>query len=113
MGSFAKMATVTASTKRSPAISGAKRGTPATNLTGIACTPLDPADPGLRAELQQRLAPEGTPMEILQTFVDADLDIVEGDILVVSGAEYPIRAVADWSWRGSQYKHLLIEQLKR
>jgi hypothetical protein len=56
---------VTASTKRSPAIAGGKRGAPATNLTGVRSTPLDPVSP----ELAQRLALD-TPHELLQTFVD-------------------------------------------
>jgi hypothetical protein len=111
-GSFARLATVTASTKRSPDVANNKIGAPATNLTGISCTPLDPADPGLQSELQQRLALD-TPLELLQTFVDADLDIKEGDTLVVGSAEYPIRAVAEWTWKGSEYLRLLVEQLKR
>lgn len=61
---FRRMATVTASTKRSPAISGGKRGTPTTNLTELSCTPLDPVD----AEVRQRLGLD-TPHELLQTFI--------------------------------------------
>jgi hypothetical protein len=60
-----RMLTVTASTKRSPAIVGGKRGAPATKLASIQCTPLDPVDP----ELRQRLA-LNTPHELLQSFVD-------------------------------------------
>ena len=40
--SFARMASVTASTKRLPAVSGAKRGEPAENVASLKCTPLDP-----------------------------------------------------------------------
>jgi hypothetical protein len=60
-----RLATVTASTKRAPAIASGKRGTPAENVTGISCTPLDPVDPDLR----QRLVLD-TPHELLQTFAD-------------------------------------------
>lgn len=60
-----RLTSVTASTKRAPAISSGKRGTPAVNLTGLACTPLDPVD----AEIRQRLGTD-TPHELLQTFVD-------------------------------------------
>lgn len=61
---FARLATVTASTKRSPAVVGGKRGAPALNLTGLKCTPLDPVD----AETRQRLGLD-TPHELKQTFL--------------------------------------------
>jgi hypothetical protein len=60
-----RFTTVTASTKRSPAISGGKRGNPVAKLLGLKCTPLDPVDP----EIRQRLA-LNTPHELLETFVD-------------------------------------------
>lgn len=105
---FGRGATVTASTKRSPAASGGKRGTPTTFIASLRCAPLDPVDP----ETRQRLA-INTPHELLQTFVDAGLDIQEGDILVVDSEEYPIPSAAQWSWRGSEFVHLIIEELKR
>lgn len=108
MGAFGKLATVTARTKRAPAISDGKRGAPEFHLADFKCTPLDVVD----AELRQRLALD-TPHELLQVFVDGDPDIREGDLLVVGGIEYPIRAVADWVWRGSVYRHLIVEELKR
>lgn len=108
--SFARMATVTASTKRSPAVSGGKRGAPATNIASLSCTPLDPVDPDLR----QRLALE-TPHELLQTFVAGGLDIREGDVLVVGSQEYPIKACGDWWYRPEEadYVRLIVEDLKR
>src|SRR3954452_18572524 len=108
--SFAHLATVNASTKRSPAISGGKRGAPATNISSLQCTPLDPVDP----EVRQRLMLD-SPNVILETFVenaDGTIDIVVGDILVVSTTEYPIKAVEDWTWRGTTYRHLFVEKLK-
>jgi hypothetical protein len=113
MTSFSKLATVTASTKRA-SVSGGKRGAPSMNLTGLSITPLDPADPATRAELQHRLG-LGTPMELLQTFVAGALDIQEGDVLVVGSNEYPIRAVGDWAAgaSASAYRRLIVEELKR
>ena len=105
---FALSATLSASTKRSPTVSGGKRGTPEVHLVDIWVTPLDPVDP----ETRQRLA-LNTPHELLQSFVDGDLDIVEGDVLVVESAEYPVRSAAEWRWRGSQFVHLILEELKR
>lgn len=108
MGSFERMATATASTKRNPAVASGKRGEVTTNLASFAILPLMPVDP----ELRERMKLEGT-YEALQTYADGSLDIKEGDILVVSGVEYHIRALGDWPWRGVQYKAIFVEQLKQ
>jgi hypothetical protein len=100
--------TETASTKRPPAISSGKRGTPATKISSLKCTPLDPVDP----ELRQRLA-INTPHELLQTFVNGGLDILEGDFLVYGATDYPIRSCAEWKWRGVVFQRLILEDLKR
>jgi len=106
---FARMATVSASTKRPPAVSGGKRGSPATSISSLVCTPLDPVDP----ELRERLGLE-TAHEVLQCFVQGGLDIKEGDLLVVGGTEYPVRAVGEWRWPpdAEDYLHLVLEELK-
>jgi hypothetical protein len=41
--------TVTASTKRNPAVSGGKIGTAVTQVASLKCTPLDPVDAEARA----------------------------------------------------------------
>lgn len=103
-----RMLTVTASTKRAPAIASGKRGAAATNVASLLCMPLDPVDP----ELRQRLA-LNTPHELLQTMT-LETDIREGDILVVAGKEYPVRSCAEWIWRGgTSFRHLVVEDLKR
>ncbi|GIK42444.1 MAG: hypothetical protein BroJett011_62770 [Chloroflexota bacterium] len=104
---FERQATVTASTKRSPNVSGGKRGAPATNIATLACTPLDPVQP----EIAFRQGLEN-PFELLETFVDGGLDIREGDILVVGSTEYAIKAAAEWTWRDSEYLRLLLEENK-
>jgi hypothetical protein len=106
MPSFATLATETASTKRPPTISGGRRGTATANIASLSCTPLDPVD----SEIRQRLVLD-TPHEVLQTFVDGSLDIREGDILTYQGQDYPVRACAEWKWRGSLYLHLILEDL--
>ena len=63
-GGFARLATLTASTKRSPAVSGGKVGTPVVKEASLICTPLDPIDP----EIRQRLGLD-TPHELLQTYI--------------------------------------------
>ena len=62
---FPILATVTASTKRPPAMSGGKRGAPATSIASMKITPLDTvnAETAMRAGLD-------TPMNLLQTFCD-------------------------------------------
>jgi hypothetical protein len=104
---FSRVATVTAGTKRAAVVSG-KRGQPSTYLTGLLCLPLTPVDSEIRQRLQLN-----TPHEVLQTFIDGAVDVAEGDILVIGSAEYPIKAVGNWSWRNSSYLHLVVEELKR
>ena len=105
--SMARFLTVTASTKRAPAISSGKRGTPTTNVSSLKCTPLDPVEP----EVRQRLA-LNTPHELMETFT-LETDIREGDLLVVSSTEYPIRTCAEWVWGSETFRHLVVEDLKR
>jgi len=104
------MATVTASTKRPPAIVDGKRGAAVTHVASLACTPLDPVD----AEIRERVGLQ-TPHELLQTHIQGGVDIREGDVLVVGSVEYPIRAVEEWTWPGDQtdYLTLYLEELKR
>ncbi|NOK59126.1 MAG: hypothetical protein GFH27_549283n414 [Chloroflexi bacterium AL-W] len=115
--SFHRLASVTASTKRPPPMSGGKRSAPVAHLSDIACSPLDPADSETARDLAFRLRREtNAPIDILQTFVDASLDIREGDVLVVEGTgplpstEYAIRRANRWTWRNSAYLHLLLEE---
>jgi hypothetical protein len=103
------MATVTASTKRVGAIVGGLEPAPTENIASLKCLPLDPVDP----EVGQGV--EGLSFrEILQTFAEKGLDIIEGDLLVVGSTEYPIRAVADWFWGPdtADYIRLLLEDIK-
>jgi hypothetical protein len=64
--SLDRLATVRATTKRSPGIVNAKRGVPALHLRNLRCTPLDPVDP----ELKVRLA-LNTPNKVKMTFLGA------------------------------------------
>ena len=60
-----RLLTVTATTKRTPAMVNGKRGAPTTHLTGVRCMPLDPASP----DIAQR-AGLNTPHMLLQTVAD-------------------------------------------
>lgn len=106
-------ATITASTKRYPAVSGGKVGPPVTNLSSVLIVSLLPLTP----ELAQMVKLEA-PREAKLTFAFADSgnvlpDIVEGDILVVSGVEYAVRSVAEFQRPGSgSFLQLVVEQHK-
>jgi len=100
--SFTRLARLTVSTKRPPDVVGGRRGAPVTHLTGVPCLPLDPVDAELRARFN--LPALG---ELLQTMVQGGLDIREGDLLV-SGQDYPIRAVANWHWTPDNATYLLL-----
>ncbi len=106
-GSFAMLATVTASTLRAPSPSGGKTGAAETFIQSLKCTPLDPVSPELKHRLEIK-----TAYELLQTYVDNGIDIREGDVLVVNTKRYPVRAVADWEFMGSPYRVLILEDLK-
>lgn len=107
MASFDEMASVTASTKRSGGITDGLETAYAESIASLKCLPLDPVDPDMV------LGIEGLGWrEMLQTATEGNLDIVEGDLLVVATVEYPVRAVAEWEWRGSEYKMLFLEQIK-
>jgi hypothetical protein len=108
--SFARMARVPASTKRRPEASGGLIGAPTTFIASLLCTPLDPVEP----ELRDTIPGLAGMQELLQTFVAGGLDIREGDILVVSNSEFPIRAVPDWYWptEDSEYRILIVENQK-
>lgn len=106
-------ATTTASTKRPPALSGGKVGAPATNLASLLIVPLMPVS----AETANvtRLDSPRTSFETF-AFPGADninLDVVNGDLLVVGSTEYKIIAVAPWERPGEgSFLHLVVEKLK-
>lgn len=89
-------ATVTASTKRSPAVSGGKVASPATHLASVLIVPLLPVGQDLIQEASLQ-----NPREAKVTYVFADEDnvlpdITEGDLLVVSGTEYLVNYVKEY-----------------
>lgn len=102
-GSFAKLATVTATTQRMGAVVGGLSGDMADSVVGFKCTPLDPLTP----EIAQMAGIENFA-EILQTYCQDGLDILEGDILITGGITYKIRAVGQWHWRPTDVNTLML-----
>ena len=111
--SASSMATITASTKRYPAVSSSKISAPVANLTSLPITPLQSveAELALQANIQDF-------HEVKKTFCfvdgDGDLyDVREGDILVVSSVEYAIRSAAEFNRpNDGSYTRLIIQQRK-
>ena len=65
---FRRMCSVTASTKRSPAMVGGTRGEPVTKLASIKCTPIDPIN-GKTVNMVVRDLPTA-PTDLKECFVD-------------------------------------------
>ena len=103
--------TIPFSTKRFPAKVAGRQGEAVPHLVadGLYCAPLDPAENNT-VQLVQR--PElDRQVDILETYTP-ELDILEGDLLVVDGVEYPIRRMQRWHWRGSEvFLRLIVERL--
>ncbi len=110
--SLASLATVTAGTKRSTVTAG-KRPAPTAYLSGLACMPLSPADPMRAGQLQQRLRLE-TPMNLLETIVVGQPDIMQGDLLTIGANEYVVRGVGAWTPPAAMgpFTTLMVEELR-
>ena len=65
-----------------------------------------PVDPEMRKRLDLN-----TPHTIYETYLHGELDIKNGDRLVVDSVEYPIRSVAPWPWGDDKFLHLILEDL--
>ena len=103
MTSFSRLATTTASTKRSGGITDGLEVGFVASIASLKCLPLMPVDPNLAQSF------EGLSFrEILMTAVEGGLDIVEGDQFIVGGVTYPVRAVADWPWRPTSEDRLIV-----
>lgn len=102
--------TITASTKRPPALASGKRGDAVAFLTSVACGPLDPFNEelALRDVLQ-------TPHTLRATFVGIDTDIASGDVLTVAGVDYPVRIVEAYAAQGpiANFKRVVVEVFTR
>jgi hypothetical protein len=103
MGSFGRLAVVTASTKRMGAVVDGLTGDLAVHIASLRCLPLDPVTPEVAM-----MAGLDAFAEVLQTMVEGGLDILEGDVFVVGSTEHKVRAVGQWSWRPTAKDTLLI-----
>lgn len=91
--SLESVATQTASTKRPRLVDG-ERG-PVAYLAGLSCTPPHVADPQLTGDLIQQLGLDALT-RLWTVYVFGIHDIRGGDLMIIGGREYLIRAVAPW-----------------
>lgn len=115
-GSFGKLATVTATTQRMGAVVVGLSGDMANSEVGFKCTPLDPFTLGGPTKMGDVFKTVGLEAfaELLVTFCEGGLDILEGDTLITGGITYKVRAVGEWMWRPTATNTLviLLEEVK-
>lgn len=109
MPAFDRARTIAYTTKRRPAKVAGRQDAPVPYLVSdsLRCTPLDPADTDMQRRMREQLERAVT---ILEAYTD-DRDIADGDVLSVTGQDYPIRRVERWVWRGTVYLRLLLEEV--
>ncbi len=108
--SFDAFLTETATTLRLPDMTGVRGGDAVEHLASFAIMPLLPAS----AEVQLHSNVE-MPYILWETFADGNLDIKQGDTLIVPatiGDPYAIRGVEVWPYQDSTYVHLIVEKLR-
>ena len=106
---FQHMATDTATVKRPPALVAGKRGAPvAVENLSLAILPLMPLDAQVRASI-----PLDTPHQLYVTYTEgSNINLTEGDLLVVDSVEYPIRRIAKWPYDDFSYYEIIVEVLE-
>jgi len=107
---FTLRATTTASTKRSPTLAGGKVSAAVENVASLKCYPLvQPSDPAL----VERYATKAASL-VYETFVQDGIDILAGDVLVVSNTEYLVVGVNTYPWPGpgGDRLHVIVEEVQ-
>lgn len=104
--------TVTASTKRNTDLGSGRTGAAAENLASLAVTPLWPVS---RETTQLLDLPR--PVEFKECFHVPGAgvalpDVVEGDILVHGGSEYPVHYAGEWADSDVPTLLLVVQQVK-
>lgn len=104
---FTLRATTTASTKRSPTLAGGKVGMAVEEIASLKCYPLvqlrDPA-------LVERFATKAASL-VYETFIQDGVDVLAGDVLVISSTNYLVVGVNSYSWPGpgGNRLHIIVE----
>lgn len=101
---FRRLATRTCSVRRSTMTSGVGQ-TPASVITGLLTTPIDPVS----SETQRRLN-LNSGYEMYECFCDSEQDIRKGDVLIENSVSYIVHAAEKWEWRGDEYVKIVLEK---
>ncbi|HMN11833.1 MAG TPA: hypothetical protein PKD55_05855 [Bellilinea sp.] len=102
---FARMASVTASTKRNPAAVAGKVGAPVSHLASLSILPVMPVTSQIVEMYRLQ-----SPRESYVTYAE-EADVLEGDTLTAAGIEYRVRAVSPWPGAAG-YLEIVIERVK-
>ena len=109
--SLARRCVNTVSTKRAVVASG-KRQNPTTNLAGLKCTNLYPADSGRAGALVAQGLIQSI-VNVYETTLLGNHDIRPGDLLVLGSVEYLIHGAAAWQFPGgtTYFMYLTVEKI--
>lgn len=106
------LCTVTASTKRNADLGSGRTGAPATNLSSLLVTPLWPVGQSTVQRFALARPAETKECFHVPTAGGSLPDVVEGDVLVVSGTDYPVQHVAEWTDGDVPCLHIIVHQVK-
>lgn len=105
--------TVTASTKRNASLSGGRLGAATTHLASLLITPLWPAGNETVRTLDLNSPREFKECYHVPVTADPLPDVKEGDILTVSGTDYPVYFAGEWTDGDIPTLHLVVQEVKR
>ena len=103
--SFSRMATVTAATKRNPAVTGGKVGAASAKLSGLKILPLMPVSKEIEERYQLK-----SPRLSFVSYIQGAPDIVSGDLLTVSAVDYKVIGAPPWPTDNS-FLELVVEKV--
>ena len=109
--SFTKLATVTASTKRSPAVSSGKIGTRTTQVASLMCTPIDPIS-SAQAGFEDEPVLDAH-VQLFQTYCESTVDILQGDQLTANSVDYTVKSVSNWTYAGSTFLQVILIKYRK
>jgi len=103
--SFARMASITASTKRNPAIASGKVAVPAAYLSGLSILPLMPVS----GEISERYELKSPRLNSV-TYIQGAPDITQSDVLVIGSVDYKVVGVEPWP-TDRNFLELVVEKV--
>jgi len=110
--SFTKLATVTASTKRIPAIASGKIGSRATNIASLKCTPIDPLSSGSQPSYDD-VDILDAHVQLFVTYCESTADIQQGDEFIVGSVSYTVKSAENWTFAGSTYLQVILTKYRK